>query len=445
MPRGQSLVVVKNIQTLFRAGTAGGLTDGQLLERFLSGRDGSGDAAFAAIVERHAPMVLRICRDALHDWHDAEDASQAAFIVLARKASSIQKLDSIASWLFGVACRVAAQARAKAARRRRHEQRVPSLKEPGSSTTTTSASLGSSSTKKSIACPSADASPLVLCYLKGYSQTEAAARLGCPVPTLQNRLARGQQQLRTRLTRHDLSGLLGLQAKPIAPHGAYVAAPVPAAWLETTVRAALDSAHHAAAAGAISAPVVALTDAMLGMMLRTKLKSIAALGLCAVVVALGMGLAVHRTAGAPPREPRSPEATAARSSALQKDDSPRAEQERFPEIIVRAAEIAQFEDNALTGIIAIDPKTAKWRPIFKGLSMGPGPVSPDGRFIVYSSLGPDPDADQVGIWIYDITGEKTRRGESSSGREHPTGRTTAKRWLSAYPPVRHGARSRPGE
>ena len=215
--------------------------------------------------------------------------------------------------------------------------------------------------------------------------------------------------MRTRLTRHDLSGLLGLQAKPIAPHGAYVAAPVPAAWLETTVRAALDSAHHAAAAGAISAPVVALTDAMLGMMLRTKLKSIAALGLCAVVVALGMGLAVHRTAGAPPREPRSPEATAARSSALQKDDSPRAEQERFPEIIVRAAEIAQFEDNALTGIIAIDPKTAKWRPIFKGLSMGPGPVSPDGRFIVYSSLGPDPDADQVGIWIYDITGETAPR------------------------------------
>ena len=228
----------------------------------------------------------------------------------------------------------------------------------------------------------------MLCYLKGYSQTEAAARLGCPVRTLQNRLARGQQQLRSRLTRQDLSGLVGLHGTPIAPRGAYVPAPVPAAWLETTVRAALEPAHHAAA-GAISAPVAALTEAMLGMMRHTKLKSIAALGLCAGVVALGMGVLVYRTVAAPPREPRSPEATAAPSSTSRKDDSPRAEQERSPEIIVRAAEIAQVEDNGLTGIIAIDPKTAKWRTIYKGLAIGPGPVSPDGRYIVYSSLGTD--------------------------------------------------------
>ena len=154
MPRGQSGVVVKDIQTLFRVGTAAALTDGQLIERFLSGRDDSGDAAFAALVERHAPMVLRICRDSLHDWHDAEDASQVAFIVLARKASSIRKLDSIASWLFGVACRVAAQARARPLAGAGTNDEALSLPH-GSLTTTTSVSPGSSSTKKSIACPNA--------------------------------------------------------------------------------------------------------------------------------------------------------------------------------------------------------------------------------------------------------------------------------------------------
>jgi RNA polymerase sigma factor (sigma-70 family) len=407
MPARSSRVVLKDIQTLFRAGTTAGLSDGQLLERFLSGRGDAREAAFTALVERHAPMVLRICRESLHDWHEAEDASQATFIVLARKASSIQKLDSIASWLFGVACRVAAQARAKAARRRRHEQQSAKL---------AGAKLVDDNDlrvpwfelyEEIDRLPERLRGPLVLCYLKGYSQSEAAARLGCPVRTLQNRLARGQDRLRSRLTRQDLDDLAGLRAAPIGPRGASV--PVLAAWLETTVRAALDTAHHAPAATAISASLAALTAGMLGMTLRARLKSIVAVGILVGALAVGMGLLVHRTAGAPPRDPRAVGTAGAPSPAPQADDPPPAEQERTPEIIVRAAEIAGLEDNGLTGIIAIDPKTSKWRPIFKGLSIGPGPVSPDGRFIVYSSLGPDPDADQVGIWVYDMTGETAPR------------------------------------
>jgi DNA-directed RNA polymerase specialized sigma24 family protein len=123
MPGGPPTVVLKNLHTLFQVGTAGGLTDGQLIERFLIHRDDVGEAAFRALVERHAAMVLRICRDVVGDWHEAEDAAQATFIVLASKAGSIRKRDSAASWLFGVACRVAAQAKAKLARRRRHEER----------------------------------------------------------------------------------------------------------------------------------------------------------------------------------------------------------------------------------------------------------------------------------------------------------------------------------
>ncbi|HKI19178.1 MAG TPA: sigma factor, partial [Isosphaeraceae bacterium] len=90
MPGRPSGAVLKDLHSLFQAGTVGGLTDAQLIERFLGQRDDAGEAAFRALVERHAPMVLRICRNILGDWHEAEDASQATFIVLARKAGSIR-------------------------------------------------------------------------------------------------------------------------------------------------------------------------------------------------------------------------------------------------------------------------------------------------------------------------------------------------------------------
>jgi RNA polymerase sigma factor (sigma-70 family) len=408
MPGGRSGVVLKDIHTLFRAGTAAGITDGQLLERFLTQRGDAAEAAFTALVERHAPMVLRVCRDSLHDWHDAEDASQATFIVLARKASSIQKRDSIASWLFGVACRVSGQARSKAARRRRNERRKAELAGPNLVAAADLRVPWFELYEEIDRLPERFRGPLVLCYLKGYSQPEAAALLGCPIRTLQNRLARSQERLRSRLARQDLYGSVGVPVAAIGPRGA--ATPVPAAWLETTVRAALDTAHHAPAATAISASVAALTEGMLGMMLRTKLKSIAGVGMLVGVLAVGMSLLVHRTAVAEPRKPLALDATVAPSSAPREDDALRAEQERPAEIIVRAADLARLgDDDGSTGIVAIDPQTAKWRPIFKGLSMGPGAVSPDGRYIVYSSLGPDPDADQVGIWIYDVTGKTALR------------------------------------
>ncbi len=100
--------VLKQVETLFQSGTAGGLTDGQLLARFLERRD---EAAFAAIVDRHGMMVLRVCRQVLRHEHDAQDASQATFLVLARKAGSIGRRESVGCWLHGVALRIAARAR----------------------------------------------------------------------------------------------------------------------------------------------------------------------------------------------------------------------------------------------------------------------------------------------------------------------------------------------
>src|SRR5262245_35411050 len=132
MTKGRLGAALRDVQTLFRAGTAGGLADGQLLEEF-RGRGGeAGERAFAALVERHGPAVLRACRAILQDEHAAEDAFQAVFLVLARKAGALRVRESLAPWLHEVACRVARCARASAARRRRHERRAAEFADPSS-------------------------------------------------------------------------------------------------------------------------------------------------------------------------------------------------------------------------------------------------------------------------------------------------------------------------
>ena len=110
MAGGPSVAVLRDIQSLFDTGTLNGLSDRQLLERFAGRRDASSEAAFEVLVLRHGPMVLRVCRNVLGDSTDAEDAFQATFLVLVRRCGSIRRLESLGSWLYGVACRVAARA-----------------------------------------------------------------------------------------------------------------------------------------------------------------------------------------------------------------------------------------------------------------------------------------------------------------------------------------------
>ena len=133
--------VVRQIGSLFDGGSVAGLTDRQLIERFTSARDAAGEAAFAALVSRHGPMVLDICRQLLGDLHHAEDAFQAVFLVLARKAPSIGDPDLLANWLYGVALRTAKKARVRLARRRRNEE-FGSIRYHGSGSTIASAADG---------------------------------------------------------------------------------------------------------------------------------------------------------------------------------------------------------------------------------------------------------------------------------------------------------------
>jgi DNA-directed RNA polymerase specialized sigma24 family protein len=119
MAGGSSVALRRDLQTLFDAGTDSGLSDRQLLEQFALRRDATAEAALEVLVLRHGPMVLRVCRNVLPDWNDAQDAFQATFLVLVRRGGSVRRLESLGGWLRGVACRVAARARVEATRRRR--------------------------------------------------------------------------------------------------------------------------------------------------------------------------------------------------------------------------------------------------------------------------------------------------------------------------------------
>ena len=166
MDSGSSGAAPRYLAALFQAGTVAGLGDRVLLERFAERRDAGDEAAevaFAALVERHGPMVLRVCRAVLGDRHEAEDAFQATFLVLASRARSIRRGDSVGSWLHGVALRVANRARWRAARRRHHERRHAEMTATTEADESTAAGCPmtstASSTRRSAACPRSTAGP----------------------------------------------------------------------------------------------------------------------------------------------------------------------------------------------------------------------------------------------------------------------------------------------
>src|SRR5262245_11599934 len=188
--------------------TSAGLTDRQLLGRFVASRD---EDSFAAIVRRHGPMVLGVCRRVLHDFHDAEDAFQATFFLLARKAGAIVKRDSLGSWLHGVAYRTALRARALAAQRRARESPTPDLPHP---TVMPDEALDwlPLLDRELNRLPEKYRVAIVLCDLQGRSRSEAAGLLGVPEGTLSSRLASGRQLLARKLSRSGLPVLAGALA-----------------------------------------------------------------------------------------------------------------------------------------------------------------------------------------------------------------------------------------
>src|SRR5262249_55047498 len=169
--------VFQHLRSLALLRDGAGLTDGHLLEAFLSRRD---EAALAALVLRHAPMVWGVCRRVLRNDHDAEDAFQATFLVLIRRAASIACRELLANWLYGVAYQTARKARATAARRRTRERQVLEMPEPQVAPQQVRHDLQSLLDQELSRLPDKYRVPLVLCDLEGKPRRETAQQLGCP-------------------------------------------------------------------------------------------------------------------------------------------------------------------------------------------------------------------------------------------------------------------------
>ena len=206
----------RHLGRLFGAGSAVGLTDGELLERFAHRRDEAAEAAFETLLARHGAMVLTVCRQVLGDPHAAEDAFQATFLVVVRRAGSLRVREpgSLGPWLYGVAYRIALKARQGAARRRAREHRVAVPDVDRSSAAIEHGELQALLHDEVNRLPAKYRAPVVLCYFEGRTHDEAAAVLQWPVGTVRGRLARARGLLRARLDRRGLApgGWIGAYA-----------------------------------------------------------------------------------------------------------------------------------------------------------------------------------------------------------------------------------------
>lgn len=306
--------VLRQLRRLGAPRPGDGLSDGQLLDDFLRRRD---EAAFAALVRRHGPMVLGVCRRVLRHAQDADDAFQATFLVLVRRADSIRRHDSCAGWLYGVALRTAQRAKLDAARRRRREERAaaPALRPPPDEADWRD--LRAVLDEEIAGLPEQYRAPLVLCHLEGHTNVQAARRLRVPLGSLSKRLARARGLLRGRLLRRGVAlsaaGLLTILA---GQGGAAVPPPL--------ARAAAGTALLALAGGASGpAPVAALADGVTRALCAGPVKGWL-LGLAALGLLIGGGMLVAGRLGpAPP----SGEPPAQRQPAVPREREPAPEKE----------------------------------------------------------------------------------------------------------------------
>jgi RNA polymerase sigma factor (sigma-70 family) len=292
---------------------AGGLTDADLLERFVSDGD---EAAFEVLVWRHGPMVQSVCRRVLRQEQDAEDAIQATFLTLVRKARSIAKRQSVASWLYKVAYRIALEAKTLASKRQKREK-------PGAETrpATVAEQPADAAAWRDLQrildeeinrLPEKYRTPVILCYFEGKTYEEAAREIGCPKGTVSIRLMRAREFLRPRLSRRGLAISAGMLATALSENA--TAASISTSLVEGTVKAAVLFAAGKTAAGILSGQAVALTEGVLKTMFVTKLRFAAALVIMAAAgTGAGVGTYGAMTGEQPPAQ-KAPTPTAKESN-----------------------------------------------------------------------------------------------------------------------------------
>ncbi len=265
------------------------LTDEVLLERYTARRE---EAAFAALVKRYSPLVLGVCRRVLHHEQDAEDAFQAVFCVLARKAGSIRRRAAVGAWLHAVACRVARKARARRGRQPVSHSDLPDIPAAEGSPEWAWKELRPILDQEVNRLPRKCRQVFILCYLEGLTNEQAAAQLGCPPGTVRSGLARARELLAARLTRRGLALSAGMLAAALGPHAA--AAAVRAGQAETAVQVGL----RYAAGQPVGAGVATLADAVVKALFRARLALVLGLGAALVAVVVVVCLLWDRLRGA---------------------------------------------------------------------------------------------------------------------------------------------------
>jgi RNA polymerase sigma factor (sigma-70 family) len=292
MARTASSPILQLIRRVYRDPRVEGSADQDLLRRFLGERD---EAAFEMLLQRHGAMVLDVCRGVLGNEADVEDAFQATFLILARRAESIRKGASLASFLHGVAYRTALRARADSARRQRHEARAPQRSSSTDPDELTWREIRRVVHEELDRLPERHRAALVLCYLQGKTQDEAAVELGLPKGTLKGHLERGRALLQARLVRRGLGPgvVLALATWPASTRAVGLSGPL----VSATVKTATAFAAGKAAVSVVSPSVAALSEGMVKAMFFRKLKIAAILFLALAGSGTGLALFIQ----GPPR------------------------------------------------------------------------------------------------------------------------------------------------
>jgi DNA-directed RNA polymerase specialized sigma24 family protein/protocatechuate 3,4-dioxygenase beta subunit len=336
---------LRHLHDLFNVGTAVGLTDGQLLARYAVSND---ESAFAALVARHGPMVAATCRAILHHEHDVEDAFQATFLVLARKAGSVRTGDALGGWLHRVAYRVAVQTNIASRQRRRRESDLAPW---------------AIVHEEIDRLPERHRLPVVLCDLEGLSYEQAASRLRATVAAVRCRLSKGRERLRDRLARR---GVTATALAVVIASTADASAAVGPTWASATVAAATGAAS--------SAPAAALAQTIVRGMLFTRLKIVAAAAVTAAAGIVSAGLVVET---AKPHEP-GPEMNApAASRSTAPTSNPPSPERAAEELIEVRGRVVDPDGRAVGGATVWTAHVDRKNKLAPEL-----PSGPDGRFFL---------------------------------------------------------------
>ena len=310
--------ILRQLRTLYNIGTIGDLTDGQLLERFATDADEVAELAFSALVERHEAMVWRVCLAIVRDEHEAEDAFQATFLVLVRKARSLWVRDSLGPWLHQVACRTASCLRTTVIRRRKHERRCAERDAARSVEVGTPRDPDRDAAvhEEVNRLPEKYRAPVVLCDLEGRTHQEAARFLGWPIGTVKSRQSQGRGLIRDRLVRRGLG--LAVAGAVVESLRQTAVAAMPKEVSRSTVNAAMQQSARLLTGFGVSAHVLTLTQGVLRAMLWIRLRFLAVATLAVGIASGGASVYVRGSQEPAPKDgqpvPKRPTTTTAQAT-----------------------------------------------------------------------------------------------------------------------------------